>query len=126
MATGDELSSVGPVGPLHGVPITVKDWIDVAGLPCTGGWIESRDRIPTRDATLVDVLISPAVMSVAPPHREMDWADYIFTVPVSLTGAPAAVVPVGKSEGLPVAVQVSAPPWADHIALQVAAALEAR
>lgn len=87
------------------------------------------DRYRTRALGMwheVDVLISPAVMSVAPPHREMDWADYIFTVPVSLTGAPAAVVPVGKSEGLPVAVQVSAPPWADHIALQVGAALEAR
>src|SRR5512138_1945510 len=24
-------------GVLHGVPFTVKDWIDAAGLPCTGG-----------------------------------------------------------------------------------------
>jgi Asp-tRNA(Asn)/Glu-tRNA(Gln) amidotransferase A subunit family amidase len=28
----------GPVGPPHGLPITVKDWIDVAELPCTGGY----------------------------------------------------------------------------------------
>lgn len=40
-------------GPLHGVPFTVKDWIDAAGLPCTGGDAAFRDRIPTRDATVV-------------------------------------------------------------------------
>jgi Asp-tRNA(Asn)/Glu-tRNA(Gln) amidotransferase A subunit family amidase len=43
----------GPVGPLHGLPITVKDWIDVAGLPCTGGYVECRDRMPEADATVV-------------------------------------------------------------------------
>lgn len=40
-------------GPMHGVPFTVKDWIDAAGLPCTGGTLEYRDRIPARDATVV-------------------------------------------------------------------------
>ena len=43
----------GPVGPLHGLPITVKDWIDVAGLPCTGGYEQFRDRMPEADATVV-------------------------------------------------------------------------
>src|SRR5689334_25252306 len=33
-----DASHARPVGPLHGVPVTVKDWIDVEGLPCTGGW----------------------------------------------------------------------------------------
>lgn len=42
-----------PVGPLHGVPFTVKDWIDVAGLPCTGGDPRFKDRVPARDATVV-------------------------------------------------------------------------
>jgi amidase len=40
-------------GPLHGIPFTVKDWIDAAGLPCTGGMLAHRDRIPARDATVV-------------------------------------------------------------------------
>ncbi|MEO6467610.1 MAG: amidase [Acidimicrobiia bacterium] len=43
----------GALGPLHGMPITVKDWIDVAGLPCTGGELAHRDRAPVRDATVV-------------------------------------------------------------------------
>ncbi len=42
-----------PVGPLHGVPVTVKDWIDVADMPCTGGEAAHRDRVPARDATVV-------------------------------------------------------------------------
>lgn len=41
------------LGPLHGVPFTVKDWIDTAGLPCTGGDLAFRNRIPAQDATVV-------------------------------------------------------------------------
>jgi aspartyl-tRNA(Asn)/glutamyl-tRNA(Gln) amidotransferase subunit A len=40
-------------GPLHGVPVGIKDIIDVAGMPTTGGaraWAHMR---PTRDATCV-------------------------------------------------------------------------
>jgi len=42
----------GAVGPLHGLPVTVKDWIDVAGFPCAGDTGEVRRR-PRRDATVV-------------------------------------------------------------------------
>ncbi len=41
------------VGPLHGVPFSVKDWIDTSGLPCTGGDPAFRERIPAADATVV-------------------------------------------------------------------------
>jgi amidase len=40
-------------GALHGVPFSVKDWIDAAGLPCTGGDIAFRERVPSQDATVV-------------------------------------------------------------------------
>ena len=42
-----------PLGPLHGVPITVKDWLDVAGLPCSGGDRAHVGRVPRDDATAV-------------------------------------------------------------------------
>jgi amidase len=46
----------GFVGPLHGIPIVLKDMIDVAGLPTTYGSSILRNFVPTRDAFVVDKL----------------------------------------------------------------------
>ena len=35
------------------MPFTVKDWIDAARLPCTGGSLAHRERVPAHDATVV-------------------------------------------------------------------------
>jgi Asp-tRNA(Asn)/Glu-tRNA(Gln) amidotransferase A subunit family amidase len=43
-------ASEGFVGPLHGVPILVKDQIDVAEMPTTCGSVLFRDNWPKRDA----------------------------------------------------------------------------
>ncbi len=40
-------------GPLHGVPFTVKDWIEVAGVVCAAGLKERAGFVPKRDATVV-------------------------------------------------------------------------
>jgi len=40
-------------GPLHGVPFTVKDWIETAGLVCAAGIDARRAFVPKRDATVV-------------------------------------------------------------------------
>jgi amidase len=42
----------GGIGPLHGLPITVKDWIDVEGFPCAGVFGDESRR-PSTDATVV-------------------------------------------------------------------------
>ena len=44
-------------GPLHGVPMTVKEAFDVAGLPTTWGLPEHRSNVPERNAVVVERLL---------------------------------------------------------------------
>ncbi|MDW5596122.1 amidase family protein [Conexibacter stalactiti] len=45
-----------PLGLLHGLPIAVKDVMDVAGFPTTAGSLVHADRIATRDSLLAERL----------------------------------------------------------------------
>jgi len=42
-----------PLGPLHGLPVTIKDAIEVAGLRSTGGAVELSGHVPQADAVAV-------------------------------------------------------------------------
>ena len=44
------------VGPLHGVPMTIKDSLDTAGMITTGGTLGRKSFVPNVDATVVDRL----------------------------------------------------------------------
>src|SRR5947208_8156820 len=45
-----------PIGPLHGVPIGVKDIFDTADMPTENGSVLCAGRTPSRDATTVSML----------------------------------------------------------------------
>src|SRR6266576_5799027 len=45
-----------PIGPLHGVPIGVKDIFDTADMPTENGSVLCAGRTPSRDATAVSML----------------------------------------------------------------------
>jgi amidase len=45
-----ERKTKGPRGPLHGIPVLLKDNIDMVGLPTTAGFYALRDSMPTQDS----------------------------------------------------------------------------
>ncbi len=45
-----ERKAKGPRGPLHGIPILLKDNVDFVGMPTTAGFYALRDSMPTEDA----------------------------------------------------------------------------
>src|SRR5579864_6290667 len=49
-AADDAVAGGGPLGPLHGLPITIKDAIEVEGIRSTGGAVELSTHVPERDA----------------------------------------------------------------------------
>lgn len=72
-----------------------------------------------------DAILCPAVHHTAPSIGTRDTQRFDYTVPFSLTGYPAAVVPVAQdSSGLPVAVQIVSHPWREDIVLALAHHLE--
>ena len=56
LATGDT------IGPLHGVPVTIKDSLATAGVRSTAGTLGLRDHVPERDATVVARLKAAGVI----------------------------------------------------------------
>ena len=73
----------------------------------------------------VDVLVCPAAGAAAPRLGEYSDADFIYTLPFSLTGYPCVVVCAGSTaDGLPLGVQIVARPWCDHVALAAARVVE--
>jgi fatty acid amide hydrolase len=65
-----------PLGPLHGLPITVKDQFDVAGLPTTFGMARLADRRVATDGPMVAVLRDAGAIVLGKrtsPQRSGRW-----------------------------------------------------
>jgi amidase len=63
----DDFARSGVTGPLHGLPVTIKDWIDVEGFPCAGDTGQV-DRWPSHDATVVARLRRAGAVVLAKTH----------------------------------------------------------
>jgi AtzE family amidohydrolase len=83
----------------------------------------------------VDAILAPATPCVAPLIGQKTFVLNgieqplrpnigVYTQPISFIGLPVVAVPVFPPNGLPIGVQVIAPPWREDVALRIAHALE--
>lgn len=66
----------GDLGPLHGIPITIKDAFDVAGMHTTWGNPAFQDYVPQNDATLVRRLRKAGAIIVGKTNVAFMLADF--------------------------------------------------
>ena len=74
-------------------------------------------------ASTVDVVVGPVTSDVASPNSPQP-SDYVFMLPASLTGAPAATVPTAFDGPLPIAIQLVGRKWEDATVLAAARVVE--
>ena len=99
------LSEGGAVGPLHGVPFTVKDWIETEDLICASGFAERADHRPSRDAAVVArmraagaiLLGKTNVTDGAPVYARPNNPRDLARTPGSSSSGEAAIVAAGGS-----------------------------
>src|SRR6266702_3707729 len=65
-----------PGGPLHGVPMTIKESYDVVGMPTTWGVPELTAHVPPRNALAVDRLLGAGVVLFGKTNVPIYLADY--------------------------------------------------
>jgi amidase len=61
-ALDKERAEKGPRGPLHGIPVLLKDNIDVANMPTTNGSAVMRDAVPPEDGSITKALRAAGVV----------------------------------------------------------------
>ncbi len=69
-------------GPLHGVPITIKDAIETAGLRTTGGYPPLADYVPASDAPVVARLRAAGAILMGKTNLPVLSADYRAENPI--------------------------------------------
>jgi Asp-tRNA(Asn)/Glu-tRNA(Gln) amidotransferase A subunit family amidase len=68
-ARARELDGQEPVGPLHGLPVVVKDLFDIAGAPTTGCCGAYEGRVATEDSDVVAALRAAGAVVVAKTNQ---------------------------------------------------------
>jgi len=92
----------GPLGPLHGLPMTIKESYDVVGMPTTWGVPELKASYPAANAVVVDrLLASGAVLfgKTNVPLYLADWQSYNAIYGTTSNPWDLARTPGGSSGG---------------------------
>ena len=63
-------------GPLHGVPMTIKECFNVAGMPSTWGIPALKDNVPPRNAVVVDRFLGAGAVLFGKTNVPIFLADY--------------------------------------------------
>src|SRR5262249_21940723 len=106
-----------PAGPLHGVPIALKDLIEIEGKIATGGALIWRERRAERTATLARRLIAQGMIVLGKTHTvEFAYGGWGTNQRMGTPWNPwdpkVARTPGGSSSGSGVAVAARLAPWA--------------
>ena len=91
-----EFKRSGPVGPLHGIPVLVKDIVATQGIATTGGSKSLEGYVPAEDATIIRRLKAAGAIVIAKsnPHEFSLWGETISSLggqtrnPYDLTRTP--------------------------------------
>src|SRR6266545_2813055 len=89
-------------GPLHGVPMTIKESYDVVGMPTTWGAPELKDNHPKRNALAVDRLLGAGAVLFGKTNVPLylaDWQSYNSIYGTTNNPWDVARVPGGSSGG---------------------------
>ena len=114
----------------------------LAGTMIPAAWVQKAQRFRRwyRDRVLalfdeVDVILAPTTPCRAPRIGQQTFLlggvempvrpnIGIYTQPISFIGLPVVAAPIRLDDGLPLSVQIIAPPWREDLALRVARELE--
>ena len=115
-AADEAIASGHRVGPFHGIPVVLKDIIDIKGLVTTGGSKVWEKRVSPRTATLAKKLVSAGMIVLGKTHS-VEFAMGSFGTNTHM-GTPwnpwdmkELRAPGGSSSGTGVAVAAGLAPW---------------
>jgi aspartyl-tRNA(Asn)/glutamyl-tRNA(Gln) amidotransferase subunit A len=105
------------VGPLHGIPIAIKDLVEIEGEVATGGSAAWRNRIAPRTATLMRKILAAGMINLGKTHTvEFAYGGWgtnqHLGAPWNPWDGATHRTPGGSSSGSGVAVAARMAPWA--------------
>ena len=89
-------------GPLHGLPVTIKDTLEVAGMPCTAGAPQLKGHIASKHADVVQSLVDGGAIVLGKTNVPLYAGDFqSFNDVYGQTNNPwdASLTPGGSSGG---------------------------